>query len=61
MFHVWVRLCANHDHTAGYLLPKVPGFLHWHDRPRVGSGPFLAGTHYHDKWGNSKLPTPVKV
>ena len=42
-------------------MPKMLGFLQWHVRPRVGAGPFLAGAYCHDRWGNSRLPTPMKI
>ena len=60
MFHAWVRVACK-PRPNSRLLPKVLGFLQWHVCSRAGSGSFLAGAYYHDRWGNSKLPTPVKV
>ena len=37
------------------------GFLQWHVRPRVGAGPLLAGAYCHERWGNDRLPTPIRV
>ena len=56
----WVRIACK-PRLSSRLLPKLLGFLQWHDRPRVGSGPFLAGAHCHDRWGNLGPPTPVKI
>ena len=60
MFHAWVRI-AYKPRPSGRLLPKLLGFLQWHVRPCVGSGPFLAGAYCHYRWGNSGLPTPGKI
>ena len=48
MFHAWVRVACK-PRPNGRLLPKILGFLLWHVRPRVGSGPFFAGAYCHDR------------
>ena len=60
MFHAWVGLACTSP-LSSRLLPKIPGFLQWHVRPHVGSGPHPAGAYCHGRWGTSGLPTPVKV
>ena len=60
IFHTWVRLACK-PRPNGRLMPKMLGFLHWHVRPRSGTGLFLAGALCHDRWGNSRLPTPIKI
>ena len=60
MFHAWVRIVCKPT-PSSRLLPKILGCLQWHVRPRLGTGPFLAGAYCHARWGNSRLPTPVKI
>ena len=60
MLSAWLRVAVR---TLNYssLVGKLVGFMQWHVRPRLGTGPLFAGSYCWMRWGNHRQGLPLKV
>ena len=60
MLSAWLRIAVR---TLNYsrLVGKLTGFMQWHVRPRLGTGPLFAGSYCWMRWGDHGQALPLKV
>ena len=60
MLSAWLQVAVwtlNYSRLVG----KLTGFMQWHVRPRLGTGPLFAGSYCWMRWGDHSQALPLKV
>ena len=60
MLSAWLPVAVR-TLNCSRLVGKLVGFMQWHVRPRLGTGPLFAGSYCSIRWGDHSQALPLRV